>query len=143
MNRVFLTGHLTRAPEMKLTPDGSAKVASFGMAINERWTDQSTGEPRENVCFVEISAWNRQAELVFEYFKKGSPILIEGSLRFESWESDGQTRSRVTVRLARFEFMTQRNGTPPDNAEVEPSPTQDTQPTEHRPQQSGDEQSPF
>lgn len=140
MNRVFLTGHLTRAPELKLTPDGTAKVASFGLAVNERWTDQSTGEPRENVTFVEVSAWNRQAELIFEYFQKGSPILIEGSLRFESWESDGQARSRVTVRLSRFEFM-QRNGTP-ENAEVESPPTRDPQ-TEHQQQQSGDDQPPF
>ena len=142
MNRVFLTGHLTRAPELKLTPDGTAKVCTFGMAINERWTDQATGEPRENVCFVEVSAWNRQAELVFEYFKKGSPILIEGSLRFDSWQSDdGQNRSRVTIRLSRFEFM-QRNGTPAETAESESPPTRDPQP-ERESQASGDEQPPF
>ena len=140
MNRVFLTGHLTRAPEMKLTPDGSAKVCTFGMAINERWQDRETGEPRENVCFVEVSAWNRQAELVFEYFKKGSPILIEGSLRFDSWVADdGTNRSRVTVRLSRFEFMTQRNGTPDSESETgtaTPEPPPEAQ-------QSGDEQPPF
>ena len=142
MNRIFLTGHLTRSPELKMTPDGTAKVCTFGLAVNERWTDQSTGEPRENVCFVEVSAWNRQAELVFEYFKKGSPILIEGSLRFDSWQADdGTNRSRVTVRLSRFEFMSQRNGTR-ENAPVESPPTQDPQ-TERGSQQSSDEQPPF
>lgn len=107
MNRVYLTGHLTRAPEMKLTPDGTAKVCNFGIASNERWTDQITGELRETVCYVEIECWNRQAELVFEYFKKGSPILIEGSLKFDSWQADdGSNRNRLKVRLQRFEFMT-------------------------------------
>ena len=139
MNRTFLTGHLTRAPEMKLTPDGSAKVCTFGLAVNERWTDQSTGEPRENVCFVEVSAWNRQAELVFEYFKKGSPILIEGSLRFDSWQADdGQNRSRVTVRLSRFEFMSQRNGTPDSESETGTAPPQVSES-----QPSGESQPPF
>ena len=118
MNKVFLTGHLTRAPEMKLTPDGSAKVCNFGIASNERWTDQETGELRETVCYVEIEAWNRQAELVFEYFKKGSPILIEGNLKFDSWQADnGTNRNRLKVRLNRFEFMTPRAesqmGSPP------------------------------
>ena len=109
MNRVFLTGHLTRSPEMRLTPDGTSKVANFGMAVNERWNDRDTGEQRETVCFVEIEAWNRQAELVFEFFKKGSAILIEGSLKFDSWQADdGSNRNRLRVRLQRFEFMTQR-----------------------------------
>ena len=109
MNRVFLTGHLTRSPELKLTPDGTAKVANFGMAVNERWNDRESGEPKETVCFVEIEAWNRQAELVFEYFKKGSAIMVEGSLKFDSWQADdGSNRNRLRVRLQRFEFMTQR-----------------------------------
>ena len=138
MNRCFLSGHLTRSPELRLTPDGTAKVANFGLAVNERFSDRETGEQRETVHFFECSAWNRTAELAFEYLKKGSPVLIEGSLRFESWESDGQSRSRVTVRVQRFEFMSQRTDaedTAPENAPVE-TPAQDTQP-------SGDETPPF
>lgn len=108
MNRVFLTGHLTRQPELKLTPTG-VKVCNFGLASNERWTDQETGELRESVTFVECESWNRTAESVFEYFKKGDPMLIEGSLRFESWENeDGQRRSRLKIRVSRWEFMRQR-----------------------------------
>ena len=142
MNRVFLSGHLTRAPELKLTPDGTAKVCTFGLAVNERWSDRETGEMRETVCFVEVNAWNRQAELVFEYFKKGSPILIEGSLRFDAWQADdGTNRSRLTVRLNRFEFMAQRTNTA-GNAPVQSPPTQDTQP-EGNTSQSSDEQPPF
>ena len=108
MNQVFLTGDLTRQPELKLTPTG-VKVCNFGVAINERWTDQETSEQRESVTFVECEAWNRTAESVFEYFKKGDPMLVGGSLRFESWETeDGQNRSRLKIRVNRWEFMRQR-----------------------------------
>ena len=135
MNRVFLTGHLTRAPEMKLTPDGSAKVCNFGMAVNERWNDRETGEQRETVCFVEIECWNRQAELVFEYFNKGSAILVEGSLKFDSWTADdGTTRNRLKVRLARFEFMSSRTASESETGTATPEP---------KSQQPSDEQPPF
>ena len=108
MNKCFLTGHLTRQPELKLTPSG-VKVCNFGLASNERWTDQETGEQRESVTFVECEAWNRTAESIFEYFKKGDPMLIEGTLRFESWQAeDGQKRSRLKIRVSRWEFMRQR-----------------------------------
>ena len=63
------------------------------------YTDRETGEQRENVCFVECEAWNRQAEVINEYFSKGSQILLEGSLKFEEWEgTDGQKRNRLRVR---------------------------------------------
>ena len=121
-----------------MTPDGTAKVCNFGIASNERWTDQQTGELRETVCFVEIEAWNRQAELVFEHFKKGSPILIEGNLKFDSWQADdGTNRSRLKVRLQRFEFMARRTD--------EETPQNDSEPTANpyiNPPVS-DEQPPF
>ena len=108
MNKVFLTANLTRQPELKLTPSG-AKVCNLGLASNERWTDQETGEQRESVTFVECEAWNRTAESIFEYFKKGDPILIEGTLRFDSWQTDdGQNRNRLKIRVNRWEFMRQR-----------------------------------
>ena len=120
MNKVFLTGNLTRQPELKLTPAG-VKVCNFGLASNERWTDQETGELRESVTFVECECWNRTAESVFEYFKKGDPILIEGQLRFESWETDGQKRSRLKIRVSRWEFMQQRTDTDRPEPEAQPS----------------------
>ena len=136
MNIVILSGHLTRQPELKLTPSG-VKVCNFGLASNERWNDPTTGEQRESVTFAECHAWNRTAEGIFEYFKKGDPILIHGSLRFDSWESDeGQNRSRLTVRVQRWEFMQKRNDT--ENAPME---TRDPEPSES--QTSGDEQPPF
>ena len=102
MNKIFLTGNLTRSPELKMTPSG-VKVVNFGLASNERWTDSASGEQRESVTFVECKAWNRTAESIFEYFKKGDPILIEGTLRFESWQTeDGQKRSRLKIRVSRW-----------------------------------------
>ena len=106
MNKVVLMGNLTRDPEMRNIPNGNSKVTNFGMAMNERWNDAQSGEQRESVCFVEVEAWNRQAEIIDEYFKKGSQILVEGNLKFEQWQADdGTNRNRLKVRLQRFEFV--------------------------------------
>ena len=106
MNKVILMGNLTRDPEMRNIPNGNSKVTSFGLAMNERWNDAQSGEQRESVCFVEVEAWNRQAEIIDEYFKKGSQILVEGSLKFDQWQAeDGTNRNRLKVRLQRFEFV--------------------------------------
>ena len=108
MNKVFMTANLTRQPELKITPSG-AKVCNLGLASNERWNDAQSGEQRESVTFVECEAWNRTAESIFEYFKKGDPILIEGTLRFDAWTTDdGQNRNRLKIRINRWEFMRQR-----------------------------------
>ena len=104
-NKVILMGNLTRDPEVEFLPSGTA-VANFGLAMSERYTDRQSGEQRENVCFVDVEAWDRQAEIVGEYFKKGSPIFIEGALKFDSWEAeDGTKRNRLKVRLQRFQFV--------------------------------------
>ena len=104
-NKVILMGNLTRDPEVKFLPTGTA-VANFGLAVNESYTDRQTGEQRESVCFVDIEAWGRQAEVVGEYFTKGRPILVEGSLKYDSWEADdGTKRNRLRVRLQRFQFV--------------------------------------
>jgi single-strand DNA-binding protein len=104
-NKVLLMGNLTRDPEMKYLPSGTA-VANFGIAMNEKYTDRQSGEQRESACFVDVEAWDRQAEIVNEYMSKGSPIFIEGALKFESWETeDGTKRSKLKVRLIRFQFI--------------------------------------
>ena len=96
-NKVILMGNLTRDPEMKYLPSGNA-VTNFGIAMNERYTDKQTGEQRENVCFVEIAAWGRNAEIANEYLSKGSPVFLEGSLKFDSWETpEGEKRNRLSV----------------------------------------------
>ncbi len=104
-NKVILMGNLTRDPEMKYLPSGTA-VANFGIAVSERYTDRQTGEQKENVCFVDVEAWDRQAEIVNEYLSKGSPVFIDGALKFESWETeDGTKRNKLKVRLLRFQFV--------------------------------------
>ena len=106
MNKVILNGQLTRDPEMRQLPNGNSSVVNFGLAMNERWNDSQSGEQKETVCFVEVEAWNRQAEVIDQYFKKGSQILVEGSLKFEQWQADdGTNRNRLKVRLQRFEFV--------------------------------------
>ena len=104
-NKVILMGNLTRDPEVKFLTNGTA-VANFGLAVNESYTDRQTGEQKESVCFVDVEAWGRQAEVVGEYFTKGRPILVEGSLKYDSWEADdGTKRNRLKVRLQRFQFV--------------------------------------
>lgn len=114
-NRVILMGNLTRDPELKFLPSGNS-VANFGIAMNERYTDRQTGEQKESACFVDVEAWGRQAEVVNEYLSKGSPIFIEGSLKFESWETeDGTKRSRLRVRAFRIQLIGGRR----DGEEIE------------------------
>ncbi len=104
LNKVFLMGNLTRDPELRYTPAGLA-VASFGIAINRAWTSK-TGEQKEDVCYVDINVFGRRAEVVGEYFSKGSPIFVEGRLQFNQWETkDGQKRSTLRVVADNFEFI--------------------------------------
>lgn len=107
-NRVILMGNLTRDPEVKFLPSGTS-VANFGLAMNESYVDQQTNERKESVCFVDVEAWGRQAEVIGEHFTKGRPILVEGSLKYDSWEAeDGTKRNRLKVRLQRFQFVGSR-----------------------------------
>jgi single-strand DNA-binding protein len=104
-NKVILAGNLTRDPELRFTPKGMA-VTKLGLAINRTWKTE-TGETREEATFVDVDAFGRQAEVIGQYFKKGSPILIEGRLRLDQWDDKqtGQKRSRLGVVLENFQFM--------------------------------------
>ena len=97
VNKVILIGNVTRDPEVKFTPKGSA-VADVGLAINRNYT-LDNGEKREETIFVDVELWGRLAEIAGEYAKKGRPIYIEGRLRMDTWEdkAPGQKRSRMTV----------------------------------------------
>jgi len=97
LNKVMLIGNVTRDPEIKYTPKGSA-VADLGLAINRSYTNQA-GEKVEEVTYVDVELWGRLAEIAGEYAKKGRPIFIEGRLRIDSWEdkTSGQKRSRLKV----------------------------------------------
>ena len=108
-NKTILMGNLTRDPEIRSLPSG-ATVTNFGLAVSETWTDKASGEKREEVCFVDVDAWGRQGEVVLEYFSKGRPILIEGKLKFRTWEADdGSKRSKHSVTMDRFSFVGSRN----------------------------------
>ena len=108
-NKTILMGNLTRDPEIRSLPSGQT-VTNFGLAVNETWTDKVSGEKREEVCFVDVDAWGRQGEVVLEYFSKGKPILIEGKLKFRTWEADdGTKRSKHSITLDRFSFVGSRN----------------------------------
>ena len=102
-NKVILLGNLTRDPEMRYTSNGTP-VASFGLAVNRRYGQGD--ERKEEVCFVDISTFGRQAELASEYLKKGRMVLIEGRLQFRNWEDqNGQRRSKLDVVAERVNFM--------------------------------------
>lgn len=104
-NKVILMGNLTRDPEVKYTSGGTA-IANISMAINRTWTNKD-GQKQEETTFVEVEAWDRQAEVIGQYFKKGKPIMVEGRLKYDQWDDKetGQKRSKLRVRLDRFEFL--------------------------------------
>ncbi len=104
LNRVILVGNLTRDPELRFTPNGSA-VAGFGLAVNRTYTNKQ-GEKVQNVDFFNIVVWAKLAELCNEYIHKGSPVALEGRLQSRSWETDeGQKRSVVEVVAENVQFL--------------------------------------
>lgn len=111
-NKVILMGNLTRDPQLKYLPSNMA-VCEFGLAVNHRWRDRD-GNQREEVCFVDLSAFGRQAEVINQYMSKGKPILIEGRLKHDTWTGqDGQKRSKHSVVVDNFQFVGSREGGAP------------------------------
>ena len=110
LNKVFLIGNLTRPPELRYTPSGTA-VADLRLAVNRGYTTQG-GERREETCFLTVVVWGKQAESSSEYLDKGSPVLVEGRLQTRDWETkEGQKRNVVEVVAERVQFM--GRGKPP------------------------------
>ncbi|MCK6479055.1 MAG: single-stranded DNA-binding protein [Planctomycetes bacterium] len=104
LNKVFLIGNLTRDPELRYIPSGTA-VAEFGLAVNREYMDKA-GEKKEDTCFVDLVVWGRQAETCNQYLKKGRMVFIEGRLQFDQWESkEGEKRSRLRVVADRVQFL--------------------------------------
>jgi len=105
VNKVMMAGNLTRDPRVQQTPSGTA-VGSFGVALNERYVTRD-GESRDQVCFVEVEVWGRQAEACAQFLTKGAPAFVEGRLRHDRWEDKetGQPRSRLFVRADRVQFL--------------------------------------
>ena len=115
-NRVFLMGNLTRDPELRYTPSGTA-VTNLRMAINRRYKTQS-GELKEEVVFITVVAWGKQAETCTQFLSKGRPVFVEGRLQMRSWETpDGQQRNILEVRASRVQFLGQP-ATPSESVEA-------------------------
>jgi single-strand DNA-binding protein len=123
-NKVLLIGNLTKDPELRYTPQGTA-VANLRMAVNRKYRDKNQ-ELKEDVCFVTAVVWNKQAETCNQYLHKGSPILVEGRLQSRSWEDNaGQKRSVLEVRAERVQFL----GTAPAKGPAEPAEEQLQEPS--------------
>jgi single-strand DNA-binding protein len=106
-NKVILMGNLTRDPELRVTPKGTA-VCQIGVAVNQSYKDKD-GNAREETTFVDVDVFGRQAEVIAKYMTKGRPILIEGRLKLDSWESkEGEKRSKLKVVLENFQFVGSR-----------------------------------
>ena len=103
-NRVILVGNLTRDPEVRHTPNGTA-VTDVGLAVNRTWFDKNTNSKREDVTFVDVTLWGRTAEVAGEYLSKGRQVLIEGRLQLDEWD-DRETGKRRTKLKVVGETMT-------------------------------------
>ena len=120
-NKVILLGRLTRDPELRYTPAGSP-VCNFDLAVNRSYTTQG-GERRDEVCFITIVVWGKQAENCAEYLKKGGQTLVEGRLTQRSWETpEGQKRSKHEVVGERVQFLGGRPAPSPGGEEDMPRP---------------------
>lgn len=109
INRVTITGNLTRDPELKQTQGGTA-VLQMGVAVNDRRRNPQTGEWEDVANFVDCAMFGTRAEKIAGYLAKGSKVAIEGRLRYRSWEQDGQRRSKLEVVVDEIEFMSRREG---------------------------------
>lgn len=108
INRVILTGNLTRDPELRSTASGMP-VLGFGIAVNDRHKNSQTGEWEDYANFVDCTMFGKRAEAVAQYLSKGSKIALEGRLHWSQWERDGQKRSKIEVIVDEIEFMSARN----------------------------------
>jgi single-strand DNA-binding protein len=152
LNKVFLIGNLTRDPELRVTPKGTA-ICQFGIAVNRQFKDES-GATRDETTFVDIEAWGKQGELVSKYLSKGSLAMVEGRLKFDQWEdkTSGQKRSKLKVVLDNVQFLSTRGGAggggaaPAEGADQTASPERFAPPARSAPKPAAenlDEDVPF
>lgn len=102
LNQVMFIGRLTRDPETRYVNE--SLLAQFGFAINRSWRDRS-GEKKSDVCFIDVVAWGKTAEVVQKYLKKGDPVYVQGRLQLDTWEKDGQKHSRHKVTAENIQFL--------------------------------------
>jgi single-strand DNA-binding protein len=120
-NKVILAGNLTRDPELRYTPKGTA-VAKIGLAVNRSWKNEA-GETVEEVTFVDVDSFGRQAEVISQYLRKGRPVLIEGRLKLDQWEDKNthQKQSKLKVVLESFSFLDSKGSGDGAGSSAEPS----------------------
>lgn len=109
INRVIISGNLTRDPELRAT-SGGTQVLSFGVAVNDRRRNPQSGDWEDYPNFVDCTMFGSRAEAISRYLSKGSKVAIEGKLRYSSWERDGQRRSKLEVIVDEIEFLSRGNG---------------------------------
>jgi single-strand DNA-binding protein len=153
LNKVMLIGNLTRDPELRVTPKGTA-ICQFSLAVNRKFKDESGGE-REEVTYIDIEAWSKQGETIAKYCTKGRPLFVEGRLRLDQWEdkTTKEKRSRMKVVLENFQFLGsgRSDGAAPGGGEgggepryAAPAPrTSAPKPAAPAPQENLDEDVPF
>jgi len=107
-NRVIMMGNLTRDPELKQLPSGQS-VCRLGLASNRQFKNRTTGTMTQEVCFVDVDVWGAQAESCNQYLQKGRAVLVEGRLKLDSWEQDGQRRSKHSITADRVTFLSSSN----------------------------------
>jgi len=135
-NQVVIVGNLTRDPEVKFIPSGTA-VAAFGVAVNEKY---KTGEQwKERVNFFDVEAWGKLAEICGENLKKGRNVLVAGALRYESWEKDGEKKSRIKIVADKVQFL----GSKPDDGSGTKSPAKEKASTNNDANNVPDDDIPF
>jgi single-strand DNA-binding protein len=135
-NKVFLMGNLTKDPELRYT-SGGAPVANLRMAINRVYKLQ-TGEQKEEVCYVTVVVWRKQAEAAGEHLKKGDPVFVEGRLQSRSWEAEGgQKRSTMEVVAERVQFLARGTRSATSGGDAAPEVSEETAPA------ASDEDIPF
>lgn len=110
LNKVMLIGNLTRDPELRVTPKGTA-ICTFSLAVNRKFRDES-GADREEVTYVDIEAWGKSGENISKYCSKGRPLFVEGRLRLDQWEDKNtkEKRSRMKVVCENFQFLSSGRG---------------------------------
>ena len=151
-NKVILAGNLTRDPELRYTPKGTA-VTGFSLAVSRNWKTES-GESKEEVSFIEIEAWGRQGEVIAQYMRKGRPFLVEGRLKQDTWEdkTTNKKMSKLKVVLESFSFIDSKGpeggggvpSGPPGEAPRRPAaPAKPSAPPESEPPPSEDDDVPF
>lgn len=120
-NKVILLGNLTRDPEVRATPKGLT-ICSFSLAVNRKFTTQS-GESKNETTYVDVETYGKMADLIAKYLSKGKSIMVEGRLKLDTWEKDGEKRSRLKVVTETFQFISRSDGKKSEEGEAEETET--------------------